>query len=286
MGFLSGLFGGGRPRQVDLWKRFERLRESTSGTMSAFYKVRDRQDGQIRGLKVIDRAKAAPIEGRYKGLGKPTEGEIGMQIEGPNIARTLEWGEATTGDPFVLQEFVDGSLLHGLLSVKKVSLSPAQKLDLVRQAATAIGAVHAAGFVHRDICPRNYILRPDGRLVLFDFGLTVPDKPVFLQPGNRIGTPNYMAPEVVRRRQADKRLDIFSFGVTAYEICTLTSPWPRGTTGSAALAHDTPPEPIEHRWPEIPPPLAAAITACLAAEPAGRPDSMERFLGAIAKVAA
>jgi serine/threonine-protein kinase len=93
-----------------------------------------------------------------------------------------------------------------------------------------------------------------------------------------------MAPEVVRRKQADKRLDVFSFGVTAYEICTLASPWPRGQTGNAALAHDTPPGPIEQHWPEIPPPLAAAIMACLAADPAGRPESMERFLGMIAKL--
>ncbi|MFM7135945.1 MAG: serine/threonine-protein kinase [Planctomycetota bacterium] len=283
MGFLSGLFGGGSKR-VDLWKRFERLRECTSGTMSAFYKVRDRQDGEVRGLKLIDRVKSAPIEGRYKGLGKPSEGEIGRQIAGPNIARTLEWGESTTGDPFVLQDFVEGSLLHALLTTKKVAFSPEQKLDLVRQAATAIATVHQAGFVHRDICPRNFMLRPDGRLILFDFGLTVPDRPVFLQPGNRIGTPNYMAPEVVRRKQADKRLDIFSFGVTAYEICTLASPWPRGQTGNVALSHDTPAEPIAQHWPEIPQPLSAAIMSCLAAEPAARPESMERFLGAISKM--
>jgi hypothetical protein len=131
MGIFSGLFGGGR-KQVDLWKRFERLRESNSGTMSAFYKVRDRQDGEVRGLKIIDREKIAPIEGRYKGLGKPGEGEIGKQITGPNIVRTLEWGESTTGEPFVLQEFVEGSLLHALLTVKKIALSPTQKLDLVR----------------------------------------------------------------------------------------------------------------------------------------------------------
>lgn len=280
MGFLSGLFGGG-PKQVDLWKRFERLRESSSGTMSAFYKVRDRKDGEIRGLKLIDRGKSGPIEGRYKGLGKPGEGEIGQRIAGPNIARTLEWGTATTGDPFVLQEFVEGQLLHAMLTTKKVAFSPAQKLDLVRQAAAAIATVHQAGFVHRDICPRNFMLRPDGRLILFDFGLTVPDKPVFLQPGNRIGTPNYMAPEVVRRKQADKRLDVFSFGVTAYEICTLASPWPRGQTGNAALAHDTPPAPIDQHWPEIPPPLATAIMACLTADPAGRPENLARFQGMI-----
>jgi len=279
--FFGSLFGGSG--KVDLWKRFERMRESTSGTMSTFYKVRDLKTGEILGLKVVDAAKAAPVEGRYKSLGKQSEGEIGQQISGPNIVQTKEWGTATTGDPFIVQEFIEGSLLHSLIAAKK-QFSPAERLDLVRQAATAIAAVHDAGCVHRDICPRNYILRPDGRLILIDFGLTVPDKPAFLQPGNRVGTPNYLAPEVVRRRQADKRLDIFSFGVTAYEICTFASPWPRGQTGNVALSHDKPPEPIEQHWPEIPPPLAAAIMACLSADPEKRPESMAKFLTSIAAV--
>jgi len=281
MGFLSGLFGGSG--RVDLWNRFERLRESNSGTMSTFYKVRDTRDGEVRGLKVIDREKIAPVESRYKGLGKPSEGEIGMAISGPNIGRTLEAGVSTTGEPFVVQEFIEGTLLHAVLSSKKL-LPPAQRLDLVRQAAAAIAVVHKAGFVHRDICPRNFMLRPDGRLVLFDFGLAVPDKPVFLQPGNRIGTPNYMAPEVVRRRQADKRIDVFSLGVTAYEICTLESPWPRGSSGAAALTHDSPPADIRDRWPDIPPKLADAIMACIAADPARRPATLDAFLTQIAGV--
>ena len=277
---FSGLFG---PPRVDLWQRYERLRESMSGTMSSFYKVKDRKTGEVRGLKIIDRKKSEPVEARYKGLDKPGEGEIGLAITGPNIGRTIEAGISKDGDPFIVQEFIEGQLLHALIGAKR-PFPPAQRLDLVRQAAAAIAAVHAAGFVHRDICPRNFILRPDGRLVLFDFGLTVPDKPVFLQPGNRIGTPNYMAPEVVRRRQSDKRLDVFSFGVTAYEICTLASPWPRGSTGAAALAHDTPPTDIRTGWPEIPPPLADAIMACLAADPAKRPPTLDAFLKSIAAV--
>ena len=279
--FFGSLFGGSG--KVDLWKRFERMRESTSGTMSTFYKVRDLKTGAILGLKVVDAAKSAPVEARYKSLGKQTEGEIGKQISGPNIVQIKEWGTATTGDPFIVQEFIEGSLLHSLISAKK-QFTPAERLDLVRQAATAIAAVHDAGFVHRDICPRNFILQPDGRLVLIDFGLTVPDKPAFLQPGNRVGTPNYMAPEVVRRRQADKRLDIFSFGITAYEICTGQSPWPKGSSGKAAMAHDTPPNDIREGWPEIPSPLATAIMACLSAEPDRRPESMARFLTAISSV--
>jgi len=280
-GFFARLFGGSA--RVQLERRYERLQESVTGTMSQFYKARDHETGAVVGLKIIDPKKLEPIEGRYKGLGKPPEGEIGQKITGPNIVKTLAWGTSSDGRPYVVQEFVEGTLLHTLLSARK-TLPPAKRLDLVRQAATAVAAVHKAGFVHRDVCPRNFILRPDGGLVLIDFGLTVPDKPVFLQPGNRIGTPNYMAPEVVRRRQADKRLDIFSFGVTAYEICTLDLPWPRGASGKAALAHDTPPADIRERWPEIPRPLADAIMACIAAEPAQRPETLDAFLGRIKAV--
>lgn len=185
----------------------------------------------------------------------------------------------------MLQEFVEGVLLHSLVNGRNAKLlPPAQRVDLVRQAAMAIATVHAAGFVHRDICPRNYILKADGKLILFDFGLTVPDRPAFLQPGNRIGTPNYMAPEVVRRRQSDKRIDMFSFGVTAYEICTLAAPWARGTTGNAALAHDSTPEDIDLHWPEIPSDLGRAIMKCLSADPAVRPTTMDQFLKAIRDV--
>lgn len=281
-GFFSKLFGADR---VDLWRRFERLQESNSGTMSTFYKVRDTKTGAVAGLKLIDRRKQDPVEARYKGLDKPSEGEIGMRITGPNVVRTLESGVSTTGDSFILQEFVEGSMLHAVISAKK-PFPPAQRIDLVRQAATAIAAVHAAGFVHRDICPRNFLLRPDGRLVLFDFGLTVPDKPVFLQPGNRVGTPSHMAPEVIRRKQADRRIDVFSFGVTAYEICTLQPPWPRSAAAQAALAHESAPTDIRTHWPETPPALADAIMACLASDPAKRPPSMDAFLKLVAAVKA
>jgi serine/threonine protein kinase len=280
-GFFSGLFGG--KSKVDISRRFDRLHESISGTMSTFYKARDRTTGGVVGLKIVDPKKCDPIENRYKGLGKPPEGQIGSQIDSPGVAKTLEWGTTTDGRPFIVQEFVEGTMLHSLISAKK-PLPPAKRIDLVRQAATAIAAVHRSGFVHRDICPRNFVLRPDGRLVLIDFGLAVPEKPVFLQPGNRIGTPNYMAPEVVRRKQADKRLDVFSFGVTAYEICTLDLPWPRGSSGHAAMSHDSPPTPLLERWPEAPESLAKAIMSCLDAEPARRPESLEKFLGLIAKV--
>lgn len=284
---LKGILGGAgqTSSRIDL-SRYEKLREAVSGTMSSFYKSKDSHTGEVVGLKVIDPKKAEPVESRYRGLDKPSEGEIGSKILGPNIVKTLRWGVSTDGQKYVVLEFIEGSGLQAIIAAGR-PLPPARRLDLVRQAARAIETVHKAGFVHRDICPRNFVLEPGGRLVLIDFGLTVPDKPVFLQPGNRIGTPAYMAPEVVRRRQADRRLDVFSFGVTAYEICALDHPWPKpsgNNAAHAALAHDSPPADIRTKWADIPEPLAAAIMACIAADPEKRPATTERFLGMIAGV--
>ncbi|MFM7034543.1 MAG: serine/threonine-protein kinase [Planctomycetia bacterium] len=278
-------FFGGRRAKVDLWRRYEQLHESSSGTMSKFYKARDRQSGEIVGVKLVDMSKMEPIERRYRRLGKPNEGEIGAAIKGSNIVTTLDWGTTLEGGLFIVEEFVEGRLLHVLISSRK-PIEPARRIRFIRQAATAVGSVHAAGFVHRDICARNFLVTPDDRLMLFDFGLSVPDKPAFLQPGNRVGTPNYMSPEVVRRRPLDKRLDLFSLGVTAFEIGTLDLPWPRGSTGRAALSHDSPPTDIRAAWPDIPDQLAAAIHACIEADPAKRPASAEAFLRMFAAVEA
>jgi serine/threonine protein kinase len=280
MGLLNSLKKAfaGNPR-VDLSTRFERLKEAIAGTMSKFYKARDLQSGMIVGLKLLDSKKVDPIEARYRGLDKPSEGEIGSQIHGDNIVKTLEWGVARDGTKFVVQEYIEGPGLHMLLG-RRTAMDAAERIDLVRQAAKALAAVHGAGFVHRDICPRNFLLEPGGRLVLIDFGLTVPDRPAFMQPGNRVGTPSYMAPEVVRRRQADHRLDIFSFGVSAYEILTNQMPWPRGGSGHAAMRSSDPTD-IREYWPDIPEALARLVMSCLSADPDGRPASVENIVAAL-----
>jgi serine/threonine-protein kinase len=160
-----------------------------------------------------------------------------------------------------------------------------RRVTFLRQAAEALKAVHDAGFIHRDICPRNLLLCGDRESIkLIDFGLTVPATKPFMQPGNRTGTPNYMAPEIVRRQPTDHRVDVFAFGVSAYEILTGRLPWPSGATGLAAMSHDRPPEDIRQHRPTIHPKLAEAVHACLAAEPAKRLPSMDRFLQAVRRI--
>lgn len=281
MGLLDKLFKGSK---TNLKSRFELLREAISGTMSTFHMARDRSTKEVVGLKILDREKTAHLESRFVGIDKPKEGEIAVSISHEYIVRTMEHGISTDNEQFLVMEFLDGPGLNSLIVGRSEKLE-GRRIELLRQAAEAIGAVHRAGFIHRDICPRNFVAEKDCQsLKLIDFGLTVPNAPPFTLPGNRTGTANYMAPEVVRRRPTSTRLDIFSFGVTAFELCAFELPWPRGT-GVAAMTHGAiEPADIRKFCPKIDPRLEKAIYACLQSEPDKRPGSMEDFLRMIKNV--
>jgi serine/threonine-protein kinase len=180
-------------------------------------------------------------------------------------------------------EYVRGPGLHQLLYNRDPCLE-GHRLRLVRQMAEAVEYVHSRQFIHRDVCPRNFIYEADtGNIKLIDFGLSVPLLPEFMQPGNRTGTPLYMAPELVRRRATDQRLDVFAMGVSAYQICTYELPWPvTDTTGQAALAHDTQvPRDVLAFRPTLNRTLAKAIMRCMRPNPNERPQTVAEFLRAI-----
>jgi serine/threonine-protein kinase len=254
--------------------------------MSSFYMARDRETGQMVGVKILDREKLDHFESRFKGLKKPSEGEIASKLNHPNIVKTLEYGRTPKGEEYIIMEFVEGPGLNSVLFDRKENPLDGIRVPLIRQIAEAVKAVHDAGYIHRDICPRNIMIEPiNGSLKLIDFGLTVPAKPEFMGPGNRTGTPNYMAPELVKRQATDHRLDVFAFGVTAYEICTFQLPWERGATGQVAMTHaNSPPMEIEKYRPKINPVLAKAIHSCVEREPKNRCASMEKFLKMIKNV--
>jgi len=247
--------------------------------------ARDRQTGQVVGLKILDPEKTKVFEARFPGLKKPSEGQILSDLSHPNIVKCLEFGKTAQGEPYLVMEFVEGPGLNSLL-IGKSNLLDGRRVEIIRQAATALAAVHKAGYIHRDVCPRNFIVSPDGSHVkLIDFGLTVPATEPFMQPGNRTGTPNYMAPELVRRKRTDQRLDVFAFGVTAYEVCTFELPWERGTTGQIAMTHANQAAiEIERRRPQIHPKLAEAIASCIERDVSQRCPSIAEFLRRIQKV--
>ncbi len=244
----------------------------------------DQQTGRIVGLKILDKEKHAALEIRFKGLSKPSEGEIAIQFEHPNIVHTFEHGVTTEGSPYLVMEYLEGPSMNAALAARAFFLA-GRRVHLLRQAAEAIAAIHQAGFIHRNICPRHFLLTNEHYdLKLIDFGLTLPATKPFMCPGNRTGTPDYMAPELVRRRPTDQRLDVFAFGVTAYEMCAFELPWPRGATGAAAMTHEQPPTDIRKHCHNIDPALAKAIHVCIEPEVTHRCPSMDAFLQMIRDV--
>lgn len=280
--FFKSILEGGK---VDISARYEILREAVSGTMSNFHMARDRETEQIVGLKILDKRKTEELEARFKGLDKPTEGQIASKIHHPRIVVTHSHGITTNDEQFIVMEFLDGPGLNSLIIGRSPQLN-GNRLTLLRHAAEALEAVHNAGFIHRDICPRNFVCTKDcTALKLIDFGLTVPAEREYMLPGNRTGTPNYMSPEVVRRKPTDKRLDIFALGVSAYEMFAFELPWQRGSDGRAAMAHGlSAPPPLRKYYPKINPTLEAAIHKCMESEADNRFQTVAQFLKAISRL--
>ena len=271
---------------MDVTARFQIEKQAVSGTMSKFQVAREIQTGRILGLKILDTEKTAHFNSRFKGLKKPPEGEIALKINHKYVVNTIEHGMTTKNEYYVLMEYIDGPGLDLLVQNENAKLIE-NRLKFIRQMGHALQAVHEAGFIHRDVCPRNFICdKTINNLKLIDFGLTVPDEPPYRLPGNRTGTPQYMAPEIVRRRPTDLRVDVFAYGVTMYRMLTFEHPWgSTDPTGIGALAHDSrlPDDILKHR-PDLNSDLASAIHRCLEADPNKRPKSVKHFLGLIKNV--
>jgi serine/threonine protein kinase len=235
---LKNLFGsgGGKGKRVDVAKRFDLLARTGQGSMSRVWRARDREIGKIVCLKLLDKEKTAKFELRFQGLKKPKEGEICVLLRHENIVRTFEHGVTTKGEPFLVMELVEGQGLNLLVETSSERLA-GKRNEVLAQIAAALDYLHRQSFLHRDICPRNVMVTMDGVVKLIDFGLAIPDKPDFRRPGNRTGTPDYLAPEVIRRVTTDHRVDLFALGVTAYEVFTNQLPWEKARSEQTLMSH-------------------------------------------------
>jgi serine/threonine protein kinase len=229
LGKLKEMFGpstqgGVRRRRVNLERRFTIVSETARGSMSRVYRAIDNETGRTICLKVQKREKneAAAARASSQEL-RPPEGEIAIQLVHPHVVRTFEYGDSNRGEHYLVMEYVDGVSLQYIREAR--SARTAQKVELLAQAAEGLAAIHAAGFIHHDINPRNFLVDREQVVKLIDFGLSVPNTPAFCGPGNRTGTLQYMAPELLRREPIDERIDIFAFGVLAFEFLTDRLPY-------------------------------------------------------------
>lgn len=221
--------------RVNLQQRFTILADASSqGSMSRVYKALDQETRRTICLKVQHREKNAAAASRAsREESRPHEGAISVAVVHPHVVRTLEYGSTTGGEHYLVMDYIDGNNFQYLRDEKLGRT--VQKVEWLAQAAEGLAAVHAAGFIHHDINPRNFLLSREHQVKLIDFGLAVPNTPVFCGPGNRTGTLQYMAPELIRRESIDERIDIFSFGVLAFELLTDRLPYPATNSTTTML---------------------------------------------------
>lgn len=280
-GTLKKWFGSGPKKtslpRIDVAKRFELLNRTGQGSMSRVWRARDRSLGRYVCLKLLDKDKTSKFEARFLGLNKPLEGAICMGLKHPNIVHTFEYGLTREGEYYLVMELIEGMGLNFLVETRSEQLN-GNRVNYLSQIAAAIGYLHKQGYLHRDICPRNIMVDKEGVVKLIDFGLTIPNRPEFCKPGNRTGTPNYLAPELIRRTTTDHRVDLFALGVTAYEMYCHTLPWEKAESMQTLLSHmnSAGKDPREH-LPNLDKATTAFLRKAIERDPNKRFQTAEEF---------
>lgn len=152
------------------------------------------------------------------------EAKAVSKLNHPNIVQVLDFGFASTGEPFLVMEFVQGETLDSVIDKnKKLPLRSAVKLAI--QICTGLEHAHAHGIVHRDLKPANIMLDENNQVKILDFGLAkILDEATvdwrLTKPGQAMGSPLYMSLEQLRGEEVDTRSDIYSLGLVIYKMVT------------------------------------------------------------------
>ncbi len=248
-----------------------------AGGMGQVYKVRNVLSDRIEAMKVL----LPNLEGDA-GLADRFLNEIKVQatLEHPNIAK-LHTAMKVNNQLVMVMEFVDGTPLSAVLL--RGPLPPSAAAAYSVQVLDALAYAHARGVIHRDIKPANIMLAADGHIKLMDFGIArVQADKRLTQTGSTVGSLFYMSPEQIKGADPDGRSDLYSLGVTMYEMVTGRRPFLGDSDFQIMSAHlgQAPMAPIEV-IPGIPSGLSDIILMAIEKDPAARFQNAEAFRGAL-----
>jgi serine/threonine protein kinase/tetratricopeptide (TPR) repeat protein len=205
---------------------YQIIREIGRGGMGAVY-LAERVDEAYRkqvAIKVVKRG----MDSETIVTGFRRERQILASLDHPNIARLLDGGTTTTGLPYFVMDYVEGLPLDVYCDTHKLSIGG--RLELFRKVCSAVHYAHQHGVVHRDLKPGNILVTAAGVPQLLDFGIAkVLDPELWPATGGttirRPLTPAYASPEQVRGNEMTRSSDIYSLGVTLYELLTGHRPY-------------------------------------------------------------
>ena len=262
-----------------LQDRYEILEKIGSGGMSVVYKARCHTLNRLVAIKVLKEEFASDenFVSKFK-----MEAQAAARLSHPNIVNVYDVVDEESLH-YIVMELIEGITLKSYIE-KKGFLESKEAIGIAIQVAQGIAAAHEHHIIHRDIKPQNMIISRDGKVKVADFGIA---RAVSSQTigSNAVGSVHYISPEQARGGYCDERSDIYSFGITLYEMVTGKVPFEGDNTVSVALAHlEDPVVPPGEYHAEIYPGLEDIILRCTRKKPDRRYPSMEEVIRDLRRV--
>ncbi|MCL2640323.1 MAG: serine/threonine protein kinase [Phycisphaerales bacterium] len=258
-----------------------------AGAMATVYKANQMSLNRLVAIKVLPQKSSTNtefVERFYK------EGRAAAQLNHPNIVGAIDVGEAPNGRHFFVMEYIDGETVHDRLENGQ-RYTEKEAIQIITQVAKALEHAHKAGFIHRDVKPKNIMITSEGVAKLADMGLAreaSDAQAAQAEAGKAYGTPYYISPEQIRgEMDVDQRADLYSLGATFYHMVTGRVPFEADTP--SAVMHKHLREalvPPDHLVPDLSSGVGEIIEVAMAKRRKDRYSSAEEMLTDLARVAA
>jgi len=259
---------------------YQILDELGSGGMGRVWRVRNVISDRIEAMKVLlpDLAGRQELAARFL-----REIKLMASLNHPNIAQ-LRTAFTADNQLYMVMEYVEGTTVAQKLEHGAIDVPDA--MNYIRQVLDAVSYAHKQNVIHRDIKPANMMLTPQGVIKLMDFGIARAGEDRSLtMTGTTMGSLSYMSPEQVKGEPTDARSDLYSVGVSLYEMVTGQQPFVATSDYSIMAAHvkETPRPPVELH-PGLPSELNEIILMAIAKDPAQRFQTADAFRNALGSV--
>ena len=258
--------------------RYEILEKIGTGGMSDVYKAKCHKLNRFVAVKVLKQefSENENFVSKFR-----TEAQAAAGMMHPNIVNVYDVGEEG-GTQYIVMELVEGITLKQYIE-KKARLSVKEAISIAIQVSMGIEAAHRNRIIHRDIKPQNIMISKDGKVKVTDFGIA---KAVTSNTitSNVMGSVHYTSPEQARGGYSDEKGDIYSLGITMFEMLTGRVPFNGETTVAIAIKHIQEPMPSPREYiPEIPISVEQIVFKCTQKSPDRRYQSMAELIDDLKK---
>ena len=258
---------------MTLGDRYEILEKIGTGGMSDVYKAKDGKLNRFVAVKVLKQefAENANFVSKFK-----TEAQAAAGMMHPNIVNVYDVGEEG-GTHYIVMELVEGITLKKYIE-KKARLSIKETISIAIQVSMGIEAAHNNHIIHRDIKPQNIMISKEGKVKVTDFGIAKAVSSNTIT-SNVMGSVHYTSPEQARGGFSDEKSDIYSLGITMFEMLTGRVPFNGETTVAIAIKHIQEPMPSPREYvAEIPISVEQIVFKCTQKSPDRRYQSMSELI--------